>query len=778
MKKLLALIALLLLSAPAYAATYYASPSGGGAASCVDNGANVCTLARAVVVASTGTNTIECATGTYSITTELSLGSGNTGANLTFTCPSGTCTWGSSGSSAVVDIETTMVSGTVTFDHITIDDNGADYSIRNQSPEVNVVITNSTINNTDASAGNGYFSTVDTTNKISLVSGEDTVTNLRTGATTNVKIAQKIVVGGSNITGNRVSFKLQRRCGNKSGNCNQFVSGESWDYRNADTLTATIETDSAGAPSGTPVTNGTSQTNLAFDTPYVSDEWVSFRFTSNVTLTASTTYWLVLAGNYTASTSNYIAASTDTGDGYASGDSATFDGTNWSAASAGTDLLFTFDRMHTRDLTITDSTFTTRSTCIVTNWSDDVIIDGNTLTSTASGIVSTAQNNQSTTADITFDRIEITDNVIDMQGGGTTGFLTAGVNTFSLTYTNVIIVKGNSGTFNIITQPKFYIHKLFIYGNDFDVVYTGNAPMILGLEVDGSDPQEINDNPFDQIVIENNNFNYTGSSHNHLFLFGIGTEDGIFINNTVTAVNNSGASGGGWGLVDKASRWLFIGNKFYGPGPGLYLTNNHSRALYNTFESYDSTGSNAAMLFRSNQDNDYYGGHGNPRFNFVENNIFISNGSSTNFSAIAVCDTANCDTASPANMGPGYTSEYWSNRIDNNIYYARDSANYYRIGAGTSAENVTLAEGLATVRSTWASSTYTNSNSISQYNDMSSNSYIGSISGVSGVSSVFTTSDPNVVNKGTITGTNIGGYQVSGSQAGGPFGQAPFGGGF
>lgn len=50
----------------AHATAYYASPSGGGAASCVDNAANVCTLPRAVTVSSAG-DTIVVACGTYDL---------------------------------------------------------------------------------------------------------------------------------------------------------------------------------------------------------------------------------------------------------------------------------------------------------------------------------------------------------------------------------------------------------------------------------------------------------------------------------------------------------------------------------------------------------------------------------------------------------------------------------------------------------------------------------------------------------------------------------------
>lgn len=48
-------------------ADWFASPTGGAAASCVDNSANVCTLARAITVSSSG-DTIDAACGTYDLT--------------------------------------------------------------------------------------------------------------------------------------------------------------------------------------------------------------------------------------------------------------------------------------------------------------------------------------------------------------------------------------------------------------------------------------------------------------------------------------------------------------------------------------------------------------------------------------------------------------------------------------------------------------------------------------------------------------------------------------
>lgn len=772
MKKLFASIVFLLaLASNAFATTYYASPSGGGAASCVDSGANVCTLQRAVTVASTGTHTIVSATGTYSISTELTISSTNTGANLTFTCAGavGTCIWASTGTSAVVDVETNMVSGTLTFDGISISDTNADFSIRNGSPEVNIVFKNGTIDNTDATSGNGINYILDTTNKIALESGEDAVTGLHTGAATNVRIAQKIVPG-ANITVNRASMKLRRRCGNVGTNCNQYVSGESWDYRTGEVLTMTIETDSAGAPSGTPVTNGTAVTKLAYNVPYESFEHEIFTFASNVSLTSGTTYWLVLKDNYTASTSNYIEAALDTGNGYAGGGASLYNGVAW-VDSVGSDFIFGIDRAHTRTLEVFGSTFNTRASNFSIAWANIVNIHDNTLTSTAGGGLGLTGNNNWTTTDDHYKQVFFVDNVISYTTDGQQ-MISMGTNTFARTYLNMIAIKGNTGTVSIVTQPRYYVKKFFFYGNDLEVQYAGNCPFQLGKEVDGVDPQDLIPQRFEQVVIENNSFYFSSTAHNHLFLFAMGSENGIFKNNTVRGTNTAGAGGGGWGMILKASNWKILGNRFAGPGPAIYVTNNYTTVVGNTFESYDATGSNSAILFRAHQDNIYGGNHGIPKFSFIEDNIFISHGA---FAAMTFCDNTNCATASPSTLGIFRTEPYWSNRIDNNAYYATDNATYIQIGSGTSLENVTLAEGLTTLRATWNSATYTDSNSLNYYNDIQS-SYIGPITGIDGYTGDFTTTDANVIGKGTVSGSNIGGYQVSGSLGGsGPFGTQPFG---
>lgn len=756
MKKTVSLIFFFLFfSAKAFAATYYASPTGGGAASCVDNSANVCTLQRAITVAATGTHTIELANGSYTCSTSCNFTNTNTGANLTFQPASGaTATVTSSGATYVFDIQNTMVSGSLTFNNVGISDSSTDYLIANRSPEVNVTVTGgSLLDASDATVGTAIYYPIDTTNLITLASGEDTTTNLRTGATTNTKIAQKIVVGGSNITVNRASFKLRKRCGNKGSNCDEYVSGESWDYRNAETLTVTIETDSAGAPSGTPVTNGTAQTVLATSVPWRSQtgEWISFKFSSNVSLTASTTYWVVITGNYTASASNYIEVATDTGDGYASGDSSTYNGTSWTGASAGTDLLFTVDRAHTRDLTVTGSTISSRAVNISLGWADEVNIDGNSLTSTASGTLNISSNNQWTTSDSQFYKVLLNNNTINATTN-LSKLVNAGVSGFAKTYTELLVIKGNTGVVSIIAQPFSFVRRLLIQDNNLEVQYAGNVPLQLGREPDASDPPEYNYQPFEQILIEDNTFNFSATTHNHLFLFAIGSENGIMRNNKLYAYN-AGSGSRAWGVVVKANAWTIFENEIFGVAPAIavYGTNN-SRVFKNTVECFGS-GGDGCILVRRHQDSVY----GPTRYgvafhNYIKDNIVI--GDDSTFEGFEY-GTSTSDATDDANRN----SKMWSNVIDNNVYWSKTNSTFVSLSNPSTTTNVASGDGYSALAPLWAGSTHTDKTSMSIYNDSSLNGSFSLPTFIDASTANFATRSASVTGKGTRPRTSIGAYQ-------------------
>lgn len=128
------------------------------------------------------------------------------------------------------------------------------------------------------------------------------------------KVSQSFQVGtDSDITSVRLYL---RRLGNPSGN-----------------LTLTIETDSSGDPSGTPVTNGTSDT-VAASSLSATYGYIDFDFSTSPSLLTGTTYHLVLSSS--ASYANdYVRWGVDSSaPSFASGECKSYDGSTWSAESA------------------------------------------------------------------------------------------------------------------------------------------------------------------------------------------------------------------------------------------------------------------------------------------------------------------------------------------------------------------------------------------------------------------------------------------------------------
>lgn len=133
---------------------------------------------------------------------------------------------------------------------------------------------------------------------------------LREGATTNVKLAVRFTQSGARQV-KRVALRLK-----KGGT---IAAGKK--------LTLTIESNNAGNPSGTALTNGTSAT-VDIDTEVSTTAgWVVFTFAKPVDLADATVYHFVLAGDYTASASNNVMWQSNT---VASGGTLNkFDNTNW-----------------------------------------------------------------------------------------------------------------------------------------------------------------------------------------------------------------------------------------------------------------------------------------------------------------------------------------------------------------------------------------------------------------------------------------------------------------
>ena len=99
-------------------------------------------------------------------------------------------------------------------------------------------------------------------------------------------------------------------------------------------LMVKIETDSSGDPSGTPVTNGTSDT-VAASSLGTSYGWITFTFSTPPSLSASTQYHLVLETADSQSDTNYVVWGADASTpGYADGEMMRERSAVWSAESA------------------------------------------------------------------------------------------------------------------------------------------------------------------------------------------------------------------------------------------------------------------------------------------------------------------------------------------------------------------------------------------------------------------------------------------------------------
>ena len=94
--------------------------------------------------------------------------------------------------------------------------------------------------------------------------------------------------------------------------------------------------DGAGKPSATVLATSD---KLAAVTKATGFQALSFRFRTPATVTTATTYHLVVQGTWTIDGANYLSVRHDTGNPYARGTKATFDGATWTAVAAD-DLFF------------------------------------------------------------------------------------------------------------------------------------------------------------------------------------------------------------------------------------------------------------------------------------------------------------------------------------------------------------------------------------------------------------------------------------------------------
>jgi len=106
-----------------------------------------------------------------------------------------------------------------------------------------------------------------------------------------------------------------------------------------DNLILDVMTDSSGVPSGTTVTDGTSDT-LTGSTLDERLKYVVFRFNPPIYLAANTQYHMVLRRSAAVSSANYFRWAEDTGNTYGDGTAGTGDGSNVYTAVSGSDFSF------------------------------------------------------------------------------------------------------------------------------------------------------------------------------------------------------------------------------------------------------------------------------------------------------------------------------------------------------------------------------------------------------------------------------------------------------
>lgn len=156
-------------------------------------------------------------------------------------------------------------------------------------------------------------------NDVSYQSPTDASLGLRLADNTTDKIAQSWLT----VTAGKVEFvevTLKR---------NGSPSGYYW---------ITIEADSSGSPSGTPL--ATSDKYDASRLP-TSSLRIRIPFRSPASLSSSTTYWLVLQGDYSKSSTNNISWDGHSTSQYANGKTRSFNGSTWSDATTIVDATFT-----------------------------------------------------------------------------------------------------------------------------------------------------------------------------------------------------------------------------------------------------------------------------------------------------------------------------------------------------------------------------------------------------------------------------------------------------
>jgi hypothetical protein len=139
------------------------------------------------------------------------------------------------------------------------------------------------------------------------------------------QLAQEFIAAGSGTEYVKSIWLYLRRVGSSAG-----------------TLTAEIQTNAAGLPSGTAITNGAS-TTVTINLVGTSYDWVAFSFATPPLITLGTIYHIVLKSSgytYSNGVTEINVGVDQSAPGYASGDFETYNGVSWTSYGTPSDASF------------------------------------------------------------------------------------------------------------------------------------------------------------------------------------------------------------------------------------------------------------------------------------------------------------------------------------------------------------------------------------------------------------------------------------------------------
>jgi hypothetical protein len=142
-----------------------------------------------------------------------------------------------------------------------------------------------------------------------------------------------------------------------------------------------IRTNNAGVPSNTVVTGSNGTVTVAGVNGSYTEYFVTYSPAINIS--ANTTYWIVVYTDSSHSTGFFVAGNNSPG-GYADGNSASYDGANWTA-HAGDDLYLTLNYLENSDKVFKSKAITTGFVNLTIGVADGTYLAGDTISATSVG---------------------------------------------------------------------------------------------------------------------------------------------------------------------------------------------------------------------------------------------------------------------------------------------------------------------------------------------------------------------------------------------------------